>query len=579
MGEPWFEGGVPIALDSRSARQYDAQELVAVRVGGRGRPPVLAHFGSATAIESVLAALLVQRGLAPVGEETMGTESEVGHLEEPSADGRVDLRELLAVTIDPETARDFDDAISVVRRADGTVRVWVHIADVAAYVRPASALDRDAATRGFSAYVPGRVEPMLPERLSADACSLRAAHDRFCVTTELSFDRELRVAEATMFRSVIRVRERLTYTAAERLLAGRERDGNGVGEMLQLAQAVASEQRRHRRQRGALQIESQEIEFELDGEGGVGDARFDAEPAAHILVEELMIAANEAVARLLADRRLPALFRVHERPEPQSIERLTARLAGLDVPTPPVPEHLTPSQAARLAAEISGRVADYTANRRRGQEAYSAMVLQALKRARYDPANLGHAGLASSAYCHFTSPIRRYPDLLCHRSLLCGLGLSDEAVDPDLRNVAEAVSLRERLIADTEHEAEDICLAWLLERRLFEQGWDACFDGEITGLIEGGLFARFDSVFEGFLPARRVGGDYFQLDELATALVGRRTGRTLRLGDPINVRVSHLDCASGKVSLALCREDRAPDARGRGTGAARSKGPNERYGR
>ena len=555
LGEPWFEGGVPIALDSRSAHDCADGDLVAIRVGLRGRPRVLAHFGSSKAIESVLAALLVQRELAPIDDEKRPAEREAERLVELPASGRVDLRELLAVTIDPDTARDFDDAISAARNADGTITAWIHIADVAAYVRPGSALDRDAAARGFSVYVPGHVEPMLPERLSADVCSLRASRDRLCVTTELSFDSELHATGATMFRSVIRVRERLTYSTVERLLKGRERDESGVGEMLQLAQTLASELRRQRFEQGALQIDSQELEFEFDGEGGVVGAWFDSERAAHVLVEEMMIAANVAVGRLLADRRLPALFRVHKRPEPQSIERLVTRLAALGVPTPPMPERLTPGQAARLAAEIGDRVADYTAKVSRGREAYSAMLLQALQRARYDPENLGHSGLASRAYCHFTSPIRRYPDVLCHRSLLREFGLSDDPVDADLHGLAEEVSLRERLIAKTEHEAEDFCLAWLLERRLFEQGWDACFDGEITGVIDSGLFARFDAVFEGFLPARQIGGDFYELDLLATALIGRRTARAFRLGDAIRVQVAGLERTSGNVKVALCDEN------------------------
>ena len=503
----------------------------------------------------MLAGLLVQRELMPIGDERKPAELEAERLEELPASGRVDLRELLAVTIDPEAARDFDDAISVVQRDDGTFTVWVHIADVAAYVRPGSALDREAASRGFSVYVPGRVEPMLPERLSSDMCSLRASRDRLCVTTELTFDGDLRVTDATMFRSVIRVRERLTYSEVERLLSGRERASDGVGAMLEAAQTLAGELRRRRFANGALRIESREIEIEFDGEGGVLDAWFDSEPAAHALVEEMMIAANEAVGRLLADRRLPALFRVHERPEPQSIERLVTRLAAVEVPTPPVPEQLTPGDAAKLAAEVSSRVTDYTGTVSRGREAYLAMVLQALQRARYDPENLGHSGLASRAYCHFTSPIRRYPDLLCHRSLLRELGLSDDPVDPDLHELAEEVSLRERLIAKTEHEADDLCLAWLLERRLFEQGWDAVFDGEITSVIDGGLFSRFDGLFEGFLPARRIGGDFYELDLLATSLVGRRTGRTFRLGEPIRVQVAGLERTSGKVNLALCEEN------------------------
>jgi ribonuclease R len=222
------------------------------------------------------------------------------------------------------------------------------------------------------------------------------------------------------------------------------------------------------------------------------------------------------------------------------------------VPTPPVPDHLTPADAAALAARTSTRVADYAAQAGRGEEAFPTLVLRALKQARYDERNLGHSGLASRAYCHFTSPIRRYPDLVVHRTLLRELGVADDPVPADLSEVAQWTSTREREAADIEYKADALCLAWFLERRLFDAGWDACFEGEIIGLIGSGLFARFDGVFEGFLPARRLTGEYFELNALGTALVGRRSGFAYRLGDPIEVRVEKIEKTDGKVELSLC---------------------------
>jgi ribonuclease R len=198
-------------------------------------------------------------------------------------------------------------------------------------------------------------------------------------------------------------------------------------------------------------------------------------------------------------------------------------------------------------------VTEYVRQAGRGRGAFPALVLQALKQARYDPRNLGHSGLASAAYCHFTSPIRRYPDLVCHRALLRELGASDEPLPEDLPELAEHASVREREASQVEYRADEICLAWLLERRLFELGWEAGFDGEIVGLIPSGLFVRFAEVFEGFVPARRLPGDYFELNDLGTALSGRRSGRTYRLGDPIEVRVQEIRRNEGKVEVALAR--------------------------
>jgi ribonuclease R len=205
-----------------------------------------------------------------------------------------------------------------------------------------------------------------------------------------------------------------------------------------------------------------------------------------------------------------------------------------------------------MAARVSARVSAYTRQSGRGGEAFPALVLRSLKQARYDTRNLGHSGLASRAYCHFTSPIRRYPDVVCHRALLRELGVADDPLPGDLPELAEWTSVREREAAQVEYAADAICLARVLERRLFDRGWDACFAGEVTGAIGSGLFVRFDGVFEGYLPARRLPGDFFELDPLGVSLVGRRTGRRLRLGDPVDVTVEGIDRVAGKVNLALC---------------------------
>jgi ribonuclease R len=457
----------------------------------------------------------------------------------PTLEGRVDLRDLTTFTIDPETAKDFDDALSI-REENGDYRAWVHIADVAAFVPAGSPLDRGAASRAFTTYVPGRAAPMLPPALADDRCSLRPHEDRLTVTVEFAPD-----GTPVIYRSVIRSDARLTYGQAER----READAE-IAAALDVTDRLTARLRERRFARGALRIESPEVAFEFDGRGGVKRAWKESEPTAHRLVEELMIAANEAVAELLSSRRREALYRVHERPDPQAIELLLAKLADLGVPTPPAPEQLGPAAAASLAARASELVTDYTRRSRRGTEAFPSLVLRSLKQARYDPENLGHSGLASRAYCHFTSPIRRYPDLVVHRALLRELGVVDEAVPGELEVLAEHTSAREREAAQVEYLADELCLAWLLDDELFERGWEEPWEGEIVGLIGSGLFVRFGEVFEGFLPARRLGGDYFEPNELGTALAGRRGGRTFRLGDAIQVVVEHIERAEGKVELS-----------------------------
>ena len=521
---------VPVVLDRKGKGDLSPGDLAVVRTG-RGRATVERVLGRATDIEVVLEGLLVYTEARQ--------EFEPDDAPEPDLEDRVDLRDQTCFTIDPETAKDFDDAISVAEE-DGGFRWWVHIADVSAYLPAGSPLDRGAARRAFSTYVPGGVAPMLPPALSEDRCSLRPNQDRLCVTVEMSPNGEPR-----FYRSIIRSRARLTYAEAER------RDAEpAIAEAIERTDRLTAGIRERRFARGALRIESPEINFEFDDRGGVARAWKETEPTAHRLVEELMVAANEAVARLLSSRRRETLYRVHEPPDPQAVELLLKKLGGLEVPTPPVPDQLSPRAAAQVAAEASERVTDYVSRAGRGREAFPALVLRSLKQARYDPRNLGHSGLASTAYCHFTSPIRRYPDLIVHRTLLRELGLSDEGPPADLHELAEHTSVRERDAAQVEYLADELCLAWLLESVLYERGWDDPFEGEITGAIASGLFVRFGDVFEGYLPVRRLHGDYFELNELGTALVGRRGGGTFRLGDPINVLVERIEKAEGKVELS-----------------------------
>jgi ribonuclease R len=529
VGDPYFTPGVPLVLDAKSSGDVREGDLLEVRPG-RGRARIERNLGTARRIENVLEALLVEQGAR--------VEFEPYDLPPASLDGRVDLRDLSTITIDPDTAKDFDDALSFRREPDG-IRAWVHIADVSWFVGAGSPLDHGAAERALSTYVPGLVAPMLPPELADDACSLRPHQDRLCVTVEMP-----PAGEPVFYRSVISSNARLTYGQAQRREAQPE-----ILEQLDLAGEVATALRAARYARGALEVTSPEIAFSF-ADGRVSSAWREGEPHAHMLVEELMIRANEHVAAFLAGRRREALYRVHERPDPQSISRLLDQLADLEVPTPPVPDVISPQVAAELAGAISRRVTEYVEQSGRGGEAFPTLILRALKQARYDPENLGHSGLASTAYCHFTSPIRRYPDLVVHRALLRELGIGDDPLPDDLGGLAEHTSAREREAAQVEYLADDVCLAWLLEDTLLERGWEEPWEGEITGAIGSGLFVRFGEVFEGLLPARRLHGEFYELNATGTALVGRRTGRRYRLGDPISVRVESIAKHEGKVELA-----------------------------
>ena len=552
VAEPLFAGGRRIALDSRGRGDGAVGDLVLVGSGKRG-PRVARVLGKPQVPRDVLEGLMLERGLRRLFPRPAEAEAGGGPAT-GTGDRRRDLTQLPTFTIDPTDARDFDDAVSA-RREDGVTRLWVHIADVSAFVRPGGALEAEAGRRGTSVYVPGAVEPMLPEALSSMACSLRPGEERPTVTVELEMS-GVEVRKVAFERTTIRSDGRLTYAQVDEIFAGRERAQDPWAEALDAAREVAAALRARREERGSLAVESAEPTFEFDSDGNVVEVLHEEQTESHRLIEELMILANEQVAGYLAERRLPTLYRVHERPDPQAVEFMVGQLASLDVPTPPLPENMSPQQAGEAAAEASRLVAAHVRRSGRGRGAFASLVLRSLKQAYYSPRNLGHAGLASARYCHFTSPIRRYPDLVAHRAMLAGLGL-DDAVPrgQELDDAGRESSAAERRAIEIERDAADVCRAFLLERAMFERdGYaglegEVAFEGEVVGLIAKGAFVRFgQEEFEGFLPVRRL-RDWWTLNEWGTALIAEGSGRRLRLGDPMGVAVDRVEPARGRVDL------------------------------
>jgi ribonuclease R len=590
------------ARGGRGARTDVSEgELVLMQSAGRGSGSgarVVRVLGRPDVARDVIEALLLDRGLARGFDPALEHEARAAGERVAREPGeRRDLRSLPTLTIDPTSARDFDDAISAEPidgndgAREGGIRVWVHIADVAAHVPAGSPLDREARRRSTSVYAPAAVEPMLPEALSSDACSLIAGADRAAVTVELELHGAV-VTRAAFYRSLIHSDVRLDYERVDRIFAGAESAAEPWGAPLRAARQAAHALQRRREQSGALVVDSEEPEFEFDQRGDVVAIHGRVQTESHRLIEHLMIAANEAVAGLLSQRGVPCLYRVHERPEPERVERLADQLASLEVPTPALGEHISSTQAAELLAEMSRRVEQHVRRTGHGRQALSSLVLRSLEQAHYSPKNLGHAGLRSASYCHFTSPIRRYPDLVCHRALLSAVGAGETAPRAgELVELGAWTSEREREAMIIERDADDVARCFALERLLYDRGIEQPFAGEITGLISAGAFIAFDEPeraaprFEGMLPVRllrappspqptgersrqaqsggrsgrrragepprapNVGREWWELNEQGTILYGERSRATLRLGDPIDVRVVRVDSVRGRVDL------------------------------
>ncbi len=580
---PWFEPGATISLGNAKQHIDDIGRLALVQEGGRGVGRVVEVLGSADSIHAAMRGLLAEAGLlgddpapgTPVGAPSRAVREQLEQLPDtiPLLDTREDRRSDLVVTIDPPTAKDHDDAIGIepADADDHAWKVWIHIADVSAYVPTGSAIDLEALERAMSAYVPGSVAPMLPHELSSDLCSLRPGVDRGCVSVCADVAHDGAVVRVRFARTLVRSARRLSYDQVDEVLAKTASIDPVIDELLHGLDGITRLLRDRRMQRGALDMALPDVEFTL-GDEHPEDAHLAPESPSHRLVEECMLVANDAVGQHLAKVGAPGIWRVHDHPDPQSIEALFRTFEQLGVPTPPLPDSFGGAEAAELAREAARSAQRYAETARRGRVTFAPRVLRALQQAEYRASAGPHSGLATHGYAHFTSPIRRYPDLVNHRSLLQLLGVGDDAPAVDeLTDVARHVSVVERELQQLERRADKIVLAYLLYRRMHagEQLGDegtGRFRGEVNGLIGAGMFVRFGGVFEGFVPARTISPDErYELDDFGLAMVGTRSGHRFRLGDQLDVYVDRIDRASGKVDLRLVppeqvrrREQRRP---------------------
>ncbi len=467
-------------------------------------------------------------------------------------EGRVDLRSMSTVTIDGETARDFDDAVSL-KREGQSFRLWVSIADVSHYVKKGSPLDQEAYLRGTSVYFPDRCIPMLPERLSNGICSLNPHADRLTMTAEMLFDRSGRILESAFYPSIIKSDARLTYTIVKKIIVDDDPEVTDkhrpLAPMLLEMKELALILMGMRKERGSIDFDLPEPEI-IIGLTGLTEGIIRAERnLAHQLIEEFMLAANEAVASFISSAGDPFLYRIHENPDPAKLRTFQEFIYGFGYEFGLVEDKVDPSALQRLLVQADGRPEERMIN-------YA--LLRCMKQARYSAENTGHFGLASSCYCHFTSPIRRYPDLVVHRILKAVLLRRDHPEDKrasrqlaiaveQLGEVAEYTSKRERVAMEAERDVVEMKKLQYMQQHVGEE-----FEGYIAGVTGFGFFVELEELFvEGLVHISTLADDVYNFAEKQHSLIGRRTARVFRIGDKARVKIASVSPATRRIEFVL----------------------------
>lgn len=454
--------------------------------------------------------------------------------------GRTDLRDVDLLTIDGADARDFDDAVFCERSGSGW-RVLVAIADVSHYVQVGTALDTEAVRRGTSVYFPDRVVPMLPEVLSNGLCSLNPKVDRLCMVCDMQVNTEGKVTRSTFFEGLMRSKARLTYSQVNDLLTGHSKTSvpkalhKPVLELHALYKALAQARGR----RGAIEIDMPQTKYVLNDDGEIDRIEVVPRNDAHRLIEECMIAANVQAARFLKRHRIPGLYRVHARPDPDRFDELRLFLVSLGLKVAHS-EHVQPRDFTKIIRQTADRP-DATA--------IMMTMLRSLTHAEYSPTNIGHFGLALESYAHFTSPIRRYPDLLVHRAIrhIVGGGKPGrfDYSGRDMERLGTITSAHEKRAEEATREVE----AWL-KCQYMEQHLGDEFDGVITGVTNFGVFVQITSLLtDGLVHVTSLSNDYYKYDPGSQSLIGERTGKTFRLGEAMRVKVQRVDMETRRIDF------------------------------